>query len=244
MRGNKLKLNPDKTHILTMGTAKRLSNLKEKINVTMGGDTLKEDKSKSEILLGCKIEASMKWHQQVDFVKSKLKKRLGALSRLKFCLPINFAKIIAEGIFNSILIYCLPLYGGCDIGEIKDLQIIQNKAAQIVTNSPPRSQRSEMYNQLNWLTVNQLIFYHTMIAVFKTRKFKEPEYLSGILNNDNRNGRIKTPRIKLVLTEKSFTHRGSVGWNSLPDSIRSAEKIGEFKKNLRIWIQQHVIQFL
>ena len=83
-------------------------------------------------------------------------------------------KIITEGIFNSVLVYCLPLYGGLGDGELKNLQVLQNKAAQVATLSPPRAERKIMFDTLGWLSVNQLIFYHTVISIFKIRSFKEP----------------------------------------------------------------------
>ena len=86
--------------------------------------------------------------------------------------------------FNSVLVYCLPLFGGCDVSEIKQLQVLQNKAAQIVTHSPPRSDRLAVYSGLNWLTVNQLITYHTLLTVFKIRQSGEPEYLASSLQED------------------------------------------------------------
>ena len=63
-------------------------------------------------------------------------------------LPFRLRKIVTEGVFNSVLGYCLPLFGGCDVGEVRDLQILQNKAAQLVTKSPTRSNRDPMYDQL------------------------------------------------------------------------------------------------
>ena len=63
-----------------------------------------------------------------------------------------------------------------DDGDIKDLQVMQNKAAQVVTLSPPRAERSVMFNKLGWLTVSQLIFYHSVISVHKIRNSREPEY--------------------------------------------------------------------
>ena len=114
-----------------------------------------------------------------------------------------------------MLVYCLPLYGGMDLGELKDLQVMQNKAAQICTNSPPRTKRPSMYGKLQWLTVNQLVFYHSVLTVFKIRKNQEPEYLAEVLSRDNRNGRILIPNLGLTLAKKSFTMRGSENWNQL-----------------------------
>ena len=67
-------------------------------------------------------------------------------------------KTIAEGLCNSVLVYCLPLFGGCDKGDLQATQVLQNKAAQIVTRSPPRAHRESMYDSLGWMTVNQLSY--------------------------------------------------------------------------------------
>ena len=43
---------------------------------------------------------------------------------------------MTEGIFTSVLVYCLPVFGGCDKHELEPLQIMQNKAARLVTRQP------------------------------------------------------------------------------------------------------------
>ena len=60
MRMNKLKLNPDKTHIMTVGTAERLRTLPQLVQVTMNSVVLEEDSEKSEVLLGCQIQSNLK----------------------------------------------------------------------------------------------------------------------------------------------------------------------------------------
>ena len=59
------------------------------------------------------------------------------------------------------LVYCLPLYGGMDVGDLRELEELQKKAAQAVTLSLPGSERNPMFNRLSWLAVNQLI-RHTL----------------------------------------------------------------------------------
>ena len=142
------------------------------------------------------------------------------------------------------MVYCLSLFGGCDKSHIKDIQVLQNKAAQIVTHSPPRTRREELYDQVQWLTVNQLIVYHTLVTVFKVRKNNEPEYLALKLNNDTRTGRILIPNTDLRLAQNSFVIRGSSNWNTLPEHIRNQVKIGSFKKLVKIWILKNIPRFL
>ena len=166
------------------------------------------------------------------------------MGKLKNLAQAQIRKTITEGIFNSVLVYCLPLFGGMENGDLKDLQILQNKAAQIATLSPPRSERAAMFNRLGWLTVMQLEYYHSVISVFKIRSSGEPKYLANRLLKDSRNARIMIPNLELRLTQKSFTIRGADYWNRLPENIRKQSKIGIFKKLAQKWILENVPRFL
>ena len=97
MKANKLKLNAEKTHLLVVGTAERLRILQNPVIVQMEGHTISEGVDKCELLLGVQIQANLKWNQQIQQLHEKLHTRLQTL------------KTITEGLFNSVLVYCLPL---------------------------------------------------------------------------------------------------------------------------------------
>ena len=97
-----------------------------------------------------------------------------------------------------------------------------------------------MFEELQWLTVRQLIVYHTLLVVFKVHKFSQPEYLAHQLKNENYRGKIIVKNSRLSLYSQSFVPRGSKCWNMLPDSIRSLSKLSSFKKELRRWIVDNV----
>ena len=244
MQSNQFKLNASKTHLLTVGTGERLSGLKEKVQVQMDGVKLVESKEPSEFLLGCDIQPNLKWNVQVEKLIGKLKTRLVGLTSLKYVVPYHIRNTITLGMFNSVIVYCLPLFGGCNTDQIKSLQVLQNRAAQVVTHSPPRSRREVMYNKLKWLTVNQLVVYHTLLTVFKIRRTKELEYLATFLTNDNRQGKIIIPNTTLTLAKKSFTSRGSENLNSLSPSLRNCTRIGQFKPGVKLWVQENISRFL
>ena len=210
----------------------------------MDGVRLIESKENCELLLGCDLQSDLKWHTQVENLVEKLRKRLVGLNSLKFILPFQIRKQITLGMFNSVLVYCLPLFGGCDIHEIKQLQVLQNIAAQVVTHSPPRAERLTMYSRLKWLTVNQLIAFHTLLTVFKIRNSGEPEYLASFLQDDSRTGRIILPNTKLSLFMKSFVWRGASTWNQLSLELRKSVKIGHFKRGAREWVLRNIQAFL
>ena len=244
MQGNKLKLNANKTHLLTVGTKERLRVQQSSVVVRMDGFQLEESEDKVETLLGIQVENGLKWHKQVQALQNKLKKRLTGLTNLTNVLPYSLMKRVTEGIFTSVLVYCLPVFGGCDKYELESLQTMQNKAARLVTNSPIRTRRKELFAQLDWLTVNQLVFYHSALTTYRIRSSSEPEYLSNIMSRDSRSGRIIIPNTKLSLAMKSYCYMDASQWNSLPHSIRNIQKIGLFKSEVKTWIKTNVTQFV
>ena len=244
MQGNTLKLNADKTHLMTVGTSRSLQRQEDSLTVYMDNCRLGESEDKCETLLGCQIEPGLKWHKQVSQLILKLKKRLTALEKLRNVIPQRVRKNITQGVFTSVLVYCLPVFGGLDKNEIQSLQVMQNKAARIVTHSGLRVPRREIFNQLRWLTVNQLIFYHSVLTTFRIRECKEPEYLNQWLSRDNDRGNIVVENTRLSLAKTSFCFRSSAQWNKIPTSIRNSAKIGIFKQKLKDWILINIEQFL
>ena len=236
MAENKLKLNADKTHIMTVGTSARLQMQSSQVRVVMDGLTL-------ETLLGLQIEPILKWHKQIEELLKKLKKRLTGLANLRSIIPFHLRKRITEGMFTSVLSYCLPVFGGCEKYELEALQVMQNQAASLVTHLPSRTPRTEIYSMVGWLTVNQLVFYHSALSTFRIRQSGEPRYLNNIMSRDNRASNIIVPNTTLTLAKKSYSYRAAEQWNSIPFNIRNIQKIGQFKSHLKKWIHTNIAKF-
>ena len=168
--------------------------------------------------------------------------KLTGLEKLKNIINRFNKKNMVQGVFNSLLCYCLPLFGGCTKAEVDVLQVLQNRAARIVLNCPPRTNRNLMFDRLDWLTVQQLIVYHTLVTVFRIRKSQEPEELGVILTRDNHNGHIMK-NTQLSLYRNSFVFRGSLLWNKLPREIRLETKMSQFKNHLRKWLLENIERF-
>ena len=85
--------------------------------------------------------------------------------------------MIANGIFLSKLVYLIPLWGGCESFLLRALQTIQNKAARVVTNQGIFTSTKVLLRECGWLSVAQLVFFHSVVLLFKTRLTKKPRYL-------------------------------------------------------------------
>ena len=165
------------------------------------------------------------------------------LSKLRMIMSKRSKRMIIEGVIQSELGYCLPLFGGCAVSELNLLQTLQNKAARIILNLPSRSNRSQMYDSLGWLTVRQLVAYYSLLTIFRIWCLKQPEYLAYALLRENHNGHIIVKNNNLQLYRSSFMFRGPILWNKMPWVMRKETKMNSFKTSLSSWIQSNIPRF-
>ena len=147
----------------------------------------------------------------------------------------------------SYLSYLMPLYGGCPDYLLHALQTLQNRAARLVTKSGWFTPSVDMLQQVGWLNVNQLIVYHSLVLLFKTRQEKKPTYLYEKISTPfSANTRLATSdgirydmRSKSNIAKQSFLPRTVVQWNSLPPDMRKMSHLSKFKQSLRQWVKLH-----
>ena len=85
--------------------------------------------------------------------------------------------MIADGIFISKLIYLMPAWVGCEEYLVDVLQVCQNKAARLVTKLDRFTPTRVLLGQCGWLSVKQLMVYHSLVLLRKVFQNHKPEYL-------------------------------------------------------------------
>ena len=158
--------------------------------------------------------------------------------------------MIANGIFCSKLIFQISLWGGTEDYLLKALQIVQNKAARVVARRGKYTPVAELLGQCGWLSVKQLVFYHSVVLIYKTILTTYPKYIYSKLSTqfpyNTRLAQTDSVRMgedfksKLELTEKTFMNRATISYNQLPPELRKIPKIDDFKKKLKGWVKENV----
>ena len=210
--------------------------------------------SKSEKLLGGIINQNLKWTDHIllneESLLKKLGTRLNALRKINTFADFKTRKMLANGLFMSKLIYLIPLWGGCEKFLIKALQIAQNKAARSVTRLGIFTPVKTLLKQCGWLSVNQLIFFHTVVLLFKTLENQSPQFLLDMAGTKyNYETRAKDAgKLRVVsdykpdnsLNLKSYRWRSSKYWNQLPQDITSTKSLYKFKGKLKVWVLKNI----
>ena len=242
---NRLVINHDKTHLVVMGTRK-YDTKREEISVDTG--TLRIFPTESEKLLGINIHQSLKWGNHVITNKSSLLNRLNSrLNGLKYISNIASFKtrlMVANACFMSILIYMITIWGSTEEYILNCVQLMQNKAARCVTKLDRYTSIKTLLDQCNWLSVRQLIFYHSVLQIRKTKQTKKPDYIYSNLQTTNTrssvDGNLKIPAKKTAIASRSFMVRAVLHWNQTPPKIRNCNTLNSPKKNVKEYVKQNV----
>ena len=188
------------------------------------------------------VDEHLKWTEHLRDNKEEnllrsLSSRLGALKKISKVGSFRTRKMIANGIFMSKLTYLIELWGGCGIMLKRSLQMIQNKVARVVTKLDWSTSPSVLLHQIGWLSVNQLIFYHSVLLVYKVNLNKTPRYLHNMFswsyNYDTRQATGGLIRLrgkpKLDVSKQSFRWRAANQFNQLPEDVRTSPTLAIFK---------------
>ena len=173
---NKLVINPDKTHLMVMGT-RRVSVMRKQVSIQAGQFTIKP--TESEKLLGGHLHQSLKWNHHIrDSEHSIMKQITGRTNGLKKIASNSTFKtrlMVANGVIMSKLIYLITVWGGAQQYLLKGLQVQQLTAARTVCGfASTRWSKKKLLDKLNWMSIRQLIFFHTSLQALKSIRSGKP----------------------------------------------------------------------
>ena len=267
VKDNKMVCSGAKTKLLIVGTKElRRSKLtKNAITIKINVDGHQVEESESERLLGVIINNTMTWEHHLygnDDNKGlipKLSQRSGIIWKLSMIMPEKRLKMISEGIFFSLLNYCIEIFGnvwGLDIYDDQDrrysafpkdenmqLQIIMNKVLRSLTGLDRETPVTTLHDTSGQLSVHQRCAFYTITSVHKAIRQKQPAYsFSKFQPNPASLTMRNASRVeyKLSISRGSYYYRGSRLYNLLPDSVTQSVKQSVFKKEAKKWILKKI----
>ena len=154
----------------------------------------------------------------------------------KVCVNASFKTRlkIANGVFMSKLAYLIILWGGANQCLVKAVQVKQLAAARAVCGvASLRWSRRKLLDGVGWLSIKQLIFYHTVLQVKKTLHTQEPKALFQAISStcpyrtrSATSGQIRQdPGFSTLST---FNYRAMQSYNRVPKSVRQGSISSRF----------------
>jgi hypothetical protein len=261
---NKLVCSGSKTKLLIVGTKElrrsKLTNRDIQIEINVDGHVVKE--SESERLLGVIVNNVMTWEHHLygntehKGLIPKLSNRAKLIWKLSIMMPKKRLQMIAEGIFFSLLNYCIEIYGNIwglstyddqqrrSIAFTKEdnmkLQILVNKVLRSLTGLDRDTPVTQLHETTGLLSVHQRTALYTLTSVHKAIQQKKPVYSHSRLQPDLTPVNAARVDYKLSLSRGSYFYRGSRLYNQLPESLIHSINQTVFKKGAKQWVLKNI----
>ena len=149
---NQLLINPEKRNLVLFGTRQLVSKLPH-FTVPFLGQELTPASSAKD--LGIILDSNLTFTEHISTVPSSLLSSLCQISRVRHLFTKDVLNIILNYLIFSKLFYCSTVWSGTFKQNIKKLQLIQNFASRILTNTRKYDHISPILHELGWFTVKK-----------------------------------------------------------------------------------------
>ena len=148
----------------------------------------------------------------------------------------------------SKLFYCSALWAGTYKQNIHKLQLIQNFAARILTDTGKYDHITPALKALGWLTIEELLWLRDVTMMYKCVNNLVPAYISckiGKRSNAHaynlRNSEdLNLPGCRTAAAQSGFFYRAAKAWNSLSNNTRTARSLRSFKKHAKAELMKKI----
>ncbi|KAF7247065.1 RNA-directed DNA polymerase from mobile element jockey [Varanus komodoensis] len=177
MRANKLKLNPDKTEVLLVGG----SGFGEgDLNLVLNGVALPpRDKVRS---LGVLLDPELSLEAQVTTAARSAFLQLRLIHQLRPYLEYDCLATVTHALVTSRLDFCSALYVGLPLKTVRILQLVQNRAARLLTGTGRYVHMTPVLRQLHWLPIEVRAQFKVLVMTYKALNGLGPGYLKERLH--------------------------------------------------------------
>ena len=177
----------------------------------------------------------------------QLNTRINGLKKIARTATFSTRQMIANGAVMSKLVYLIAVWVGAQEYLLDVLQVQQLTAARAVCGFYSRFwSKRKLLSRVGWLSVRQLVYFHTVLQVHKTIKSGKPASLYSAFSTEypyrTRNaamGRIRFGENFHCRSRLSFKNRAVLDYNRVPaDVLRGA--VPTVKLKLRNWVKQNI----
>ena len=229
-----MKLNTDKCHFLVLG---RNSNQKVTVNV---GDSVIENTEEKK-LLGVVVDKRPNFETYVSKLCKKAGNKLFALARISGYIDSNKLRILMRAFVISQFQYG-PLVWMFHSGHLNNkINRIHERALRVAYKNF-ESSFNTLIEKDDSVSIHVKNLQTLMIEMFKTKENINPPFMREIFCERNvaynlRNiNEFLLPRVRTTIYgSDTIKYIGQRLWLSLPQHIRNAQSMNEFKKDIKSW---------
>ena len=229
---NYFKVNDDKCHLL-------VANHAQDISLMIGMELIKD--SKSVKLLGLTLDNKLNFTEHVTKVCDRVSQKLHILARVATYMDTDKLRILMKAFIESQFNYCPLVWMFHSRTLNNSINRLYKRALRLVYKND-HSSFEELLNKDNSLSIHHRNLQKLVTEMYKVKNNLSSTIMSNIFTENNnvydlRNTReFKTENVRTVLNgTENVSYRGPQIWETLPNSIKTANSLIEFKAKIKHW---------
>ena len=234
-RNNSLLANPSKFQLMFLG-------LQGKHNLCIEIDGMIVKEGKTVKLLGLTIDSKLTFRPHIDQMCKLARNKTNALRRIVNFISEENAVSLCNTYFFSAFTYCPLIWMFCFKESNNKINNIQERTLKIL-----HGKNDLTFDEL--LTKYKLVKNHVknlrslMIEIYKAQKKISPKFMWDLISHKDTLHDLRSSNLIVIPPinskthgSRSFTFRGSVLWNTLPDKVKNTSSLAVFKSKIKLWM--------
>ena len=128
--------------------------------------------------LGVFMDNHLNFNSHVDHITSKCTGLLIGLIHAKHVIPRAALPTIVQALVNSVIRYCMSVYGICNNTQLHRIQKLLNFGARVISGRRKYDHIHDVLEELRWLNVPNLVSYHRLCMVHTVAATGRPETIA------------------------------------------------------------------
>ena len=238
---NKLQSHSSKTKLMIIRSKQNLNNKAGDLNssITMNNNLLSSVVSNK--CLGLDIDETLSFCIHIKDICKKICSYVGILRRIKPFVPQGSLVTLYKSLIQPYFDYCAPLWDTCDKALKDKLQILQNRAARVITGATydDRIRLEDLLQLLGWDTLHVrqaklkcALLYKVLNEDYlpcSSESFVRLINLNRGYNLQNDETDLALPKPKPNFLKRSFKYSASMLWNNLFLEAKTATSLRQFQ---------------
>lgn len=169
--------------------------------------------------LGIVVDQHLKWSQHVNFLCGKVRKLYHKFYQLREIVDSKISMMIYASLVESVLGYCIVVWGAAYSNSIYNLQVVQNTVLKIIFSKPRLFPTKDLYhcsqvlNMRNLYCLCSLVYLPRVETIFSTLT-----HCYETRGKENKN--LEIPLFRKTLNQKFSLYLIPKMFNCLPNELR------------------------
>lgn len=160
--------------------------------------------------LGIMVDQRLSWHNHTELIMKRIRKLIWTFKTLRHVTSKKLLVQIYISLAQSVLTYCIPVWGGATKIKFLDLERAQRSLLKVMFFKPFRFSTENLYRTSDLLTVRKLYVLNITLAKHKTLSFN-PQKTKG----RRKNTVAPTVSVKSTFAKRQYPRQSSHLYNLL-----------------------------